>query len=244
VNAKPFLKATGLSVAGRLEDISFELALGSTLAVLGPSGSGKTTLLRLLAGFEAASSGTIEVDGEIVSSRGRVIVPPERRGLAFAFQEPALMPHLDAITNVHLGGRETSTIRIAAARQALADVGLPGFEQRRIWELSGGEAQRIQLARTIAFESRMLLLDEPFASVDRMCRADLLTRIGDRIRHRAGRGIAAIVTHDPADAMELSDVTMVLKAGRVVAYGAFDRIAGGDFGAWPAQFVAAGVQPE
>jgi molybdate transport system ATP-binding protein len=150
------------------------------------------------------------------------------------------MPHLDAIGNVHLGVRETRTARIAAARQALIEVGLPGFEGRRIWELSGGEAQRIQLARTLAFESRMLLLDEPFASVDRMCRADLLSRIGDRIRCRARRGIAAIVTHDPADAMELSDVTMVLKAGKVVAYGAFDRIARGEFGEWPAQFLAAG----
>jgi len=240
VNARLFLKATGLTVPGRLDGISFELARGSTLAILGPSGSGKTTLLRLLAGFEAVQSGSIEIDGELVSTPGRIAVPPERRGLAFAFQEPALMPHLDAIGNVHLGVRESKPARIAAALQALSDVGLPGFEQRRIWELSGGEAQRIQLARTLAFESRLLLLDEPFASVDRMCRADLLSRIGDTIRRRAGRGIAAIVTHDPADALELSDVTMVLKSGRVVAYGAFDRIAAGDFGEWPALFLAAG----
>ncbi|MEO8309846.1 MAG: ATP-binding cassette domain-containing protein [Caldimonas sp.] len=240
MNATPFLRATGLSVAGRLDDISFELARGSTLAILGPSGSGKTTLLRLIAGFEALQSGTIEIEGELVSSPGKVIVPPERRSLAFAFQEPALMPHLDAIGNVHLGIREARTARIAAARQALTDVGLPGFEKRRIWEISGGEAQRIQLARTLAFDSRLLLLDEPFASVDRMCRADLLSRIGDRIRRGAGQCIAAIVTHDPADAMELSDVTMVLQAGKIVAYGAFDRIAAGDFGEWPAQFLAAG----
>lgn len=91
-----------------------------------------------------------------------------------------------------------------AARRALADVGLPGFERRRIWELSGGEAQRLQLARILAFGSRLLLLDEPFASVDRMCRADLLLRIGDRIRSRGEHGIGAIVMHDPADAQELS----------------------------------------
>ena len=240
MNAKPFLKADGLTVAGRLDGISFALGAGTTLAILGPSGSGKTTLLRLLAGFESHASGTIEIDGELVSAPGRVVVAPERRGLAFAFQEPALMPHLDAIGNVHLGVREPRTARLAAARQALADVGLPGFDRRRIWELSGGEAQRIQLARTLAFESRMLLLDEPFASVDRMCRADLLSRIGDRIRRRASHGITAIVTHDPADAMELGDVTMVLKAGKVVACASFDRIAGGEFGAWPAQFLAAG----
>ena len=240
MNAKTFLTATGLTVAGRLDGISFELARGSTLAILGPSGSGKTTLLRLLAGFEAPTSGTIEIEGALVSSPGTVIVPPERRGLGFAFQEPALMPHLDAIANIHLGAGEASAARIAAARQALADVGLAGFERRRIWELSGGEAQRIQLARTLAFESRLLLLDEPFASVDRMCRADLLARIGHRIRRRGGDGIAAIVTHDPADALELSDVTMVLKAGKVVAYGAFDRISAGGFGEWPAQFLAAG----
>ena len=238
--AQAFLEAKGLALEGRLADISFTLARGSTLAILGPSGSGKTTLLRLLAGFEASQAGTIEIDGELVSSAGRVDIPPEQRGLAFAFQEPALMPHMDAIGNVHLGMRERSPTRIAAARQALADVGLPGFDRRRVWELSGGEAQRVQLARTLAFEARMLLLDEPFASVDRMCRADLLARIGGRIRHGAGRGIAAIVTHDPADAMELSDVTMVLKAGRVVAFGSFDQIAAGAFGEWPARFLAAG----
>ena len=240
MNANPFLKLTGLSLPGRLDGIGFEIARGGTLAILGPSGSGKTTLLRLLAGFETPQSGTIEIDGAIVSAPGKIVVPTEKRGLAYAFQEPALMPHLDAIGNVNLGARENKATRAAAARQALIDVGLPGFEARRIWQLSGGEAQRIQLARTIAFESRLLLLDEPFASVDRMCRADLLSRIGDRIRRSAGHGVAAIVTHDPADAMELSDTTLVLKAGKVVAFGAFDRIAAGDFGEWPAQFLAAG----
>ena len=240
MSAAPFLKVTSVTVPGRLDDVSFQLAPARTLAVLGPSGSGKTTLLRVLAGFEAVHSGTIEIAGQLVSAPARIVVPPERRGLAFAFQEPALMPHLDALGNVHLGAHPSKAARTAAARQALTEVGLPGFEARRVWELSGGEAQRIQLARTLAFESRLLLLDEPFASVDRMCRADLLSRIGARIRRKPGDGIAAIVTHDPADAMELSDVTMVLKAGKVVAYGAFDRIAGGDFGDWPAQFLAAG----
>ncbi len=241
MNVKPFLKATGLAIAGRLDGVSFELARGSTLAILGPSGSGKTTLLRILAGFESMQAGELEVDGERVTSSSRVIVPPEKRRLAFAFQEPALMPHLDAIGNVHLGVRESKPVRIAAAQQALADVGLSGFEHRRIWELSGGEAQRVQLARALAFDARMLLLDEPFASVDRMCRADLLSRIGARLRSGARDGIAAIVTHDPADALELSDVTMVLKAGRIVAHGSFDQIAAGAFGDWPAQFLAAGL---
>jgi iron(III) transport system ATP-binding protein len=241
VNVKPFLQAKGLAIAGRLEGVSFELAQGSTLAILGPSGSGKTTLLRILAGFETMQAGELMIDGELASSAGKVIIAPEKRRLAFAFQEPALMPHLDAIGNVHLGIRESKSDRIAAAHQALADVGLAGFELRRIWELSGGEAQRVQLARSLAFDARMLLLDEPFASVDRMCRADLLSRIGARLRNGARDGIVAIVTHDPADAMELSDVTMVLKAGRIVAHGSFDQIAAGAFGDWPAQFLAAGL---
>jgi iron(III) transport system ATP-binding protein len=239
--AAPFLKASGLCMAGRLLGVGFELARGSTIAILGPSGSGKTTLLRLLAGFEAPEKGYLELEGELVSSQGRILVPPERRHLAYAFQEPALMPHLDAIGNVHLGGRRAGPGKVAKAQRALADVGLPGFEHRRMWELSGGEAQRVQLARTLAAQARMLLLDEPFASVDRMCRADLLSRIGSRLRSGASEGLAAIVTHDPADAMELADVTMVLKAGRIAALGSFDRIAAGAFGTWPAQFLAAGL---
>jgi ABC-type Fe3+/spermidine/putrescine transport system ATPase subunit len=239
VSPPAVLQVRGLSVAGRLSDVSFDLEGGRTIAILGPSGSGKTTLLRLLAGFEIPHAGTVELDGEMLSAPRRTRVAPERRGLAFAFQEPALMPHLDAIGNVHLGIGAASADRIAAARQALADVGLPGFEHRRIWELSGGEAQRIQLARALAFDSKMLLLDEPFASVDRVCRADLLARIGHRIRQRPQNAVGAIVTHDPVDAQELGDVTMVLNRGEVVAFGPFDRIVAGDFGEWPAQFLSA-----
>jgi ABC-type Fe3+/spermidine/putrescine transport system ATPase subunit len=237
----PFVKASALSIEGRLDDVGFELVRGSTVAILGPSGSGKTTLLRILAGFETPEGGRLEIDGELVASEGRVLVPPERRCLAFAFQEPALMPHLDAVGNVELASRGLTPARRAAARQALVDVGLPGFEHRRIWQLSGGEAQRVQLARILASEARLLLLDEPFASVDRMCRADLLSRVGSALRSGIRDGAAAIVTHDPADAMELADVTVVLKAGRIVAYGRFEDIASGAFGDWPARFVAAGL---
>jgi ABC-type Fe3+/spermidine/putrescine transport system ATPase subunit len=241
MNIPPFVKASALTFEGRLAQVSFELAAGSTVAILGPSGSGKTTLLRMLAGFEAPQSGHLEIEGEVVACDGKILVPPERRQLAFAFQEPALMPHLDALCNVHLGLRGAPRDKVAAAQRALADVGLPGFERRRVWELSGGEAQRVQLARTLACPARMRLLDEPFASVDRMCRADLLSRIGGRLRRGAIEGIVAVVTHDPADAKELADVTMVLKAGRIVACGSFDEMAAGAFGPWPAQFLAAGL---
>lgn len=137
MSAPPFLKVSGVGVAGRLHDISFDWVQGSTIAIVGPSGSGKTTLLRLLAGFEAPDQGCIELDGQAVSSAGRVLVPPERRRLTYAFQEPALMPHLDAIGNVHLAGQRVDPGRLAAARQALADVGLAGLERRPVWELSG-----------------------------------------------------------------------------------------------------------
>ncbi len=238
---RPFITASGLAIAGRLDEVSLGIERGTTIAIVGPSGSGKTTLLRILAGFDAPQQGRLEIGGAVASIGGKVVVPPERRSIAYAFQEPALMPHLDAIGNVHLAGRRAQPQRLAAAREALADVGLDGFERRRVWQLSGGEAQRVQLARALASDARMLLLDEPFASVDRMCRADLLARIGHRLRNGGRDGIAAIVTHDPADAMELSDVTLVMKAGRIVACGRFERIAAGDFGDWPAQFLAAGL---
>lgn len=241
MSAQLLIQAISLGLSGRLEDLSFEWTAGSTVAILGPSGSGKTTLLRLLAGFEAPQSGTLFIDGMPVATAGRVLVPPEARALTFAFQDPALMPHLDVIANVHLGASRADAQRLQAARQALADVGLAGFERRRVWQLSGGEAQRVQLARTLAAGARMQLLDEPFASVDRMCRADLLARIGGRLRHGAGNGLTVIVTHDPADAMELSDRTLVLRAGHIVANGTFARIAAGDCGDWPARFLAAGL---
>ena len=236
-----FVRALGIGFEGRLTDINFELPAGTTVAILGPSGSGKTTLLRVMAGFEAPQSGRLEIDGKPASAGGRVLIPTELRGLAYAFQEPALMPHLDAMGNVHLAFRGATPERLERAGQALADVGLNGLENRRIWQLSGGEAQRVQLARVLAAQARMLLLDEPFASVDRMCRADLLARIGPRLRSAAGAGITAIVTHDPADAQELCDLTMVLKAGRIVAFGGFESIAAGAHGEWPAQFLAAGL---
>jgi ABC-type Fe3+/spermidine/putrescine transport system ATPase subunit len=241
MSATPFVKASGLAVEGRLDDIGFEWARGSTVAILGPSGSGKTTLLRLLAGFEAPDNGQLAIDGVLVSSAGRVLNPPEERRLAFAFQEPALMPHMDAMANVYLGTRGTKPDRMAAAQQALIDVGLKGFDRRRVWQLSGGEAQRVQLARTLASDASMLLLDEPFASVDRMCRADLLSRIGGRLKSDARNGVTAIVTHDPADARDLADLIMVLKAGRIVALGNFEQIASGSYGTWPAQFLLAGL---
>jgi len=241
VIAPPFLHMRGVGVAGRLDGIDLELPRGLTLAILGPSGSGKTTLLRLLAGFQAPHTGEIVLDGRTVSAHGRVLVQPERRDVAFAFQEPALMPHLDTLANVHLSAGRALPRQLEAARAALADVGLAGFERRRVWQLSGGEAQRVQLARIVASNAPLLLLDEPFASVDRMCRADLLARIGPRLKDRARAGLVAIVTHDPADAIELADVTLLLKGGRAVACGAFERIAAGDFGTWPAEFLEAGL---
>ncbi|MCP5414654.1 MAG: ATP-binding cassette domain-containing protein [Chromatiaceae bacterium] len=237
----PILDAQGLTVPGRLEDATFELVRGTTVAVVGPSGSGKTTLLRIIAGFEAPVSGRLKIDGQLAASRGRVRIPAERRHVAFAFQDPALLPHLTVIGNVHLGLRKPLASRRKIAREALADVGLSGFSKRRVWELSGGEAQRVQLARVLAARARILLLDEPFASVDRMCRADLLARIGTRLKERAREGFTAIVTHDPADAIELADLTLVMRSGRVVAFGRYDQIAGGQFGTWPAEFLAAGL---
>jgi iron(III) transport system ATP-binding protein len=157
-------------------DVSIVVEAGCRLALLGPSGAGKTTLLRIVAGLEAPRRGDVYIAGAHASRAGEVLVPPHERGIGFAFQAPLLWPHLDVGHNVAFGVRGRSRAYVGArVADLLARCGLEGFAERFPDELSGGEAARVALARALAPEPRILLLDEPFASVEAELRERLAT---------------------------------------------------------------------
>jgi ABC-type Fe3+/spermidine/putrescine transport system ATPase subunit len=220
-------------------DVSFDMVPGEILAILGPSGSGKTSLLRMVAGFDAPSAGSVHLQDRQVSAAGRVLVAPERRGISLAFQDATLFAHLDAVRNVAFAVRAADkAVRMERARAALRDMGLGETEGRDVGTLSGGEAQRVSLARALAADARLLLLDEPFGNVDRLTRIDLLSRLKARLSGGLG---AIVITHDPADVLELGARVLLMRDGRVVADGSHEAIVSGQRGAWARSFLLAGA---
>jgi iron(III) transport system ATP-binding protein len=195
-----------------LEELNLHVSSGELLAVLGASGCGKTTLLRLIAGFEQADAGTIQIDAEPVAAPGRH-EPPERRRVGYLAQEGALFPHLTVAANVAFG------IRRAADRQSrVADlldmVGLAASYAKRFpHQLSGGEQQRVALARALAPMPRIMLLDEPFSALDATLRRDVRDVVAAALK-RAGT-TAVLVTHDQAEALSMGDRVAVLRDGRI-----------------------------
>lgn len=194
-----------------LDDVSLHASEGEIVCILGPSGSGKSTLLRAIAGLEPPDGGTVRWDGEDLTR-----VPVHRRRFGLMFQDHALFAHRDVIGNVAFGLRMLGLPRdevSARARAALARVGLVGFEKRRVRELSGGEQQRVALARSLAPEPRLLMLDEPLGSLDRELRERLVVELHEVLR---SVGITTLfVTHDQDEAFALADTVVLLRDGRV-----------------------------
>lgn len=199
-NAGLVLDGVAISLAGRtLLRLDCAVAPGEVVTVMGPSGSGKSTLLAFVAGFldpAFRAEGRVILDGSDITG-----LPPDRRGLGLLFQDPLLLPHLSVAGNLLLGlpaelrGRRA---RRDAADQALADVGLGGFGGRDPATLSGGQAARVALMRTLLARPRALLLDEPFAKLDIGLRRQVRDLVFENARAR--RLPALLVTHDPADA--------------------------------------------
>ena len=214
------LSVTGLTVRYgdliALDAARLEVGAGETVAVLGASGSGKTTLLRAVAGLLTPDSGTITWDGTDLHG-----VPTHRRRFGLVFQDFALFPHLDVAGNVGFGlrmagiGGSDLAHRVEAA---LARVGLAGLGARRIDELSGGQAQRVALARTLAPEPRMLLLDEPLGSLDPALRRQLAADLAATLAAAAIPTL--LVTHDTDEAFSLAGRIAVMDRGRIVRTGA------------------------
>ena len=194
-------------------DLSLSVSRGEILALLGPSGCGKTTTLRLIAGLERPDAGQIFI-GERPVAGPATWVPPERRGIGMVFQDHALFPHLTARQNVAFGLQKLKPARVQETVEHLLQlVGLGGLAERYPHELSGGERQRVALARALAPEPVLLLLDEPFSSLDADRRA--VTREQVRAILRSLGATAIFVTHVQEEALFLGDRLAILHQGRL-----------------------------
>lgn len=186
-------------------------------ALVGPSGCGKTTTLRLIGGFEPPDQGEIWVGENLVAGAGRWMAPEARR-VGMVFQHLALFPHLDVASNIAYGLRRKSRAdRRARVGELLELVGLGGYERRRPHELSGGQAQRVALARALAPHPDVVLLDEPFSSLDVSLRAGVRREVR---RILEAEGVTALlVTHDQDEALAMGDQVAVMLDGAVVQWG-------------------------
>ncbi|MDP2290612.1 MAG: ABC transporter ATP-binding protein [Actinomycetota bacterium] len=203
-----------------LRGVDLHVPAGAIVAVLGPSGCGKTTLLRLIAGFEQLDHGSITVAGRLAANCGAagptMSLPPERRRVGVVPQEGALFPHLDVAGNVGFGLRRGHGPDGRVA-EVLALVGLAGFEKKRPSQLSGGQQQRVALARALAPKPSLVLLDEPFSSLDAAMRGQVREEVFEVLR--AANATAILVTHDQQEALSVADQVAVLLAGRIAQVG-------------------------
>lgn len=201
-----------------LHSVSLTVDDGEIVGLLGPSGSGKSTLLRAVAGLVPVVSGDIRWDGASVLD-----VPTHRRGFGLMFQGFALFPHMDVAANVAFGLRMNG-VRTIEERitEALARVGLTGFEHRDVESLSGGERQRVALARTLAPGPRLVMLDEPLGSLDRNLRQRLMVETREILEDRGVTGI--VVTHDREEAVAMSDRLALMREGVIVQTGTIDEL--------------------
>jgi iron(III) transport system ATP-binding protein len=200
-----------------LKGLSLDVADGEFVAVLGSSGSGKTTLLRLIGGFDEPDSGEISISGKLVASKS-VFVAAEARKVGYVPQDAALFPHLSVFENVAFGLKGLSkAARVDRVRELLKLVSMESFENQSATELSGGQKHRVALARALAPEPELILLDEPFAALD----AELRTRIREEIKQVLDKvsSTTILVTHDQEEALSIADRVALLRDGNFAQVG-------------------------
>lgn len=207
-------------------DVRLTVAAGRTAALLGPNGAGKSTAVAALAGILPLDAGRIELGGTVLDDpEAGILVPAEERRVGVVFQDYLLFPHLDVLENVAFGARSRGAGRTQArtrAREWIDRLELSGLEERRPRDLSGGQAQRVALARTLATEPDLLLLDEPLGALDVTTRSGVRRMLAEHLR--AFEGPRLLITHDPAEAFLLADEIHVLEGGGVTQKGTGDDI--------------------
>jgi multiple sugar transport system ATP-binding protein len=205
----------GCGGTAALSDVTLAIASGELLVLLGPSGSGKTTLLRLIAGLEELSAGAVSLDGQPMNG-----VPPQDRSVSMVFQEHSLYPHMTVRENLAFGLKLRKVPKVEAARRTREVAELLRIEvllDRRPSQLSGGERQRVALGRAIVLRPKVLLLDEPFSSLDAPLRAELRRELA--ALQRALGTTTLYVTHDQVEAMALADRLAVIASGKIQQVG-------------------------
>jgi iron(III) transport system ATP-binding protein len=199
-----------------VEDVTFKLEVGQIGCLLGPSGCGKTSVLRAVAGFETLSQGQIFLRDKLVSAKNSHL-EPEKRRVAVVFQDYALFPHLTVAQNIAFGLQGLSKIqKRERVTELLTLVGLPGYDSRYPHALSGGQQQRVALARAMAAKPDLLLLDEPFSSLDSELRDELAKELRVILKHE--KTTALMVTHDQNEAFAMADVIGVMNQGRLLQW--------------------------
>ena len=216
-----------------LQNVSFQAGEGQIVCVLGPSGCGKTTLLRIIAGLETADSGQVTFDGRPLGG-----VPVHRRGFGLMFQDYALFPHKDVAANVAFGLRMQGLPPAEVeqrVQEALTLVNLQGLAHRDVNQLSGGEQQRVALARSLAPRPQLLMLDEPIGALDRTLRDRLLEELGRILRQI--KATVVYVTHDQAESFAIADRIVLMDEGRIVQVGTPQQVYHRPVNAWAARFL-------
>lgn len=203
-----------------LNELSLQVPSGAFAAVLGPSGCGKTTLLRAIAGFITPFSGTIRFGDQLVSVSS-IVVPPERRKVGYVAQEGALFPHLSVAQNIGFGITDQKA-KSAIVDELLELIGLSKFAKRMPNELSGGQQTRVALARALAPEPRVMLLDEPFSALDAALRDELRAEVVTLLKQR--KTTTLMVTHDREEALVVADLVALMRHGQIVQTGSPSQV--------------------
>ena len=210
IRARSVTKSYGSEVV--LSDFNLDVWNGSIVGILGISGSGKTTALRLLAGFDKPDSGIIEMRNRVISSED-TFLPPEERNVGMVFQDYALFPHLNVEKNISFG-LSRDEIKSGRLEEVLSMCNLETYRNKFPQELSGGQQQRVSLARALAPKPEVILLDEPFTSLDAHMARDLREEVVSLLRQTETTAI--IVTHDQEEALSVCDVVSVLEKGKII----------------------------
>jgi spermidine/putrescine transport system ATP-binding protein len=219
-----------------VKDLSFKIKEGEFFSLLGPSGCGKTTILRIIGGFIEQDSGTVIIDG--IDMKG---IPPNKRNTSMVFQNLALFPHMNVEENIIYGLKKRKIppeIIKKKSKNILGVVNLSGFEKRKITEISGGQQQRVAVARSLIIEPKLLLLDEPLASLDKKLRISMRTELKE-IQRKTGTTFL-YVTHDQSEALTMSDNIVVMNEGSLIQEGPPDLIYNKPKNIFVADFIGAG----